>query len=83
MRVNIDRTVEVTDAQRAAIAKDLGQKAVTRAEIQEFIWQHGASWDRPLADPAVPEPEPPAEDLLGSIDPDRNLAAVPDPSDLI
>lgn len=52
MKVGIYETVEVSDEQRAAIAKTLGQKTATRDDMKAYIWEHGAQWAFTLgADP--------------------------------
>lgn len=62
MKVNIDKTIEVSDEQRKAIAAqidDVGSKKrdATRDEMKQFIWNHGENWDLALQSDAVDEPE--------------------------
>lgn len=64
MKVNIYETVEVSDEQRVAIARQLDgdgakKRQATRDEIKEFIWTHGSSWesalDREVDDAPLPD----------------------------
>jgi hypothetical protein len=56
MKVNIDKTLEVTDEQRKQIADFLdgdgatGKRDATRDEMKEFIWQYGARWEDVIND---------------------------------
>jgi hypothetical protein len=60
MKVSIEHTLQVSDEQRQQIAAyidgDGGKKRdATRAEMKEFIWMHGASWDVILRDESAGE----------------------------
>lgn len=75
MKVNIYETVQVSDEQRVAIAREIDgdgakKRQATRDEIKDFIWSEGRNWESSLAsdDDGVPEedgPEVDDEDLLG------------------
>lgn len=61
MKVNIDKTLEVSDEQRKAIARhfdgpDAKKRDATRDEMKEFIWDNGSNWEAVLdgAAPATP-----------------------------
>jgi hypothetical protein len=65
MKVNIDKTLEVSDEQRKQIALNIdGQGAkkrdATRDEMKDFIWRHGVSWEDvlELAEPDDASVEP-------------------------
>lgn len=65
MKVNIDKTVQVSDEQRKQIAAFLGdsgskRRDATRDEVKEFIWRFGSSWESVLAGD-----EDEGEDLIG------------------
>lgn len=71
MKVNIDQTIQVSDEQRQAIARQIDgegakKRDATRDEIKAFIWRHGESWetalDRDVDD--APEPDPELSDLI-------------------
>lgn len=58
MKVNIDKTLEVSDEQRKAIARhfdgpDAKKRDATRDEMKEFIWDNGSNWEAVL-DGATP-----------------------------
>lgn len=58
MKVNIDKTLEVSDEQRKAIALHFDgpgskKRDATRDEMKEFIWDNGSSWEDALANPSV------------------------------
>lgn len=44
VKVGIYESVDVSDEQRKAIAKTLGQKTATRDDLKEFIWKYGQQW---------------------------------------
>jgi hypothetical protein len=44
VKVGIYETVEVSDEQRAEIAKVLGQKTASRDDLKAYIWRHGELW---------------------------------------
>lgn len=49
MKVNIDKTIEVSDEQRVAITELRGgEGTATREEVKEFLWTYGASWEAVL-----------------------------------
>lgn len=53
MKVNIDKTLEVSDEQRKAIALRIDgpgskKRDATRDEMKQFIWTHGANWEGDL-----------------------------------
>jgi hypothetical protein len=65
MKVNIDKTLEVTDEQRkqiAAFLDDEGAKKrdATRDEMKDFIWEHGANWEHVLDGTWTKQDEDPA-----------------------
>lgn len=67
MKVSIEQTVEVTDEQRYELAQVLEHHAgkrrqATRAELKEWIWEHGANWSRDLALAVGVDPNPPEDD---------------------
>lgn len=71
MKVNIYETVEVSDEQRVAIARQLDgddakKRLATRDEIKEFIWLHGQAWDSVLSgsEPAETEADDDGMDLI-------------------
>lgn len=77
MKVNIDKTLQVSDEQRKAIAALLdgeGAKAreATRDEMKDFIWNHGSSWEHVLTNPTdgplYDDDAPVDEDLVGTPD---------------
>ena len=79
MKVNIDKTLEVTDVQRKQIAAALDgegakKRDATRDEMKQFIWVHGASWEHNLkvfsgeAGPAHTEAPAPDETYVGHVD---------------
>lgn len=71
MKVNLYKTVQVSDEQRVQIANVIdgavSRRKATRDELKEFIWDQGELWDETLADkfailsgddaPAEEEPE--------------------------
>lgn len=73
MKVNIYTTVEVSDAQRIAIAAEIDgegakPRSATRDEMKEFVWREGENWaasltteDAAAADGPIEE-EPAAAD---------------------
>lgn len=65
MRVNVDKTVEVSEAERKLIAQKLGRRTADRQAIKDFLWEHGAGWKAALGIGAE-EPAPVEEDLLGT-----------------
>ena len=81
MKVNIDKTIEVTDDQRKKIAQVIhgdpkrpASQWATRDEIKDYLWEHGKDWDIRLADDHADltladqedvEPEDADEDLIG------------------
>lgn len=77
MKVNIDQTIEVSDEQRVAIARQIDgdgakKRDATRNEMKEFIWSHGSNWVESLDVETTPAPttidvthQEPDEDLLG------------------
>ena len=73
MKVNIYETVEVTDEQRVAIARELDgdgakKRQATRDEIKAFIWTEGKNWANVFAPAGAPVEEDEdidGEDLLG------------------
>lgn len=84
IKVNIDKTIEISDAQRKEIAAVLdgpgGKKRdATRDEMKDFLWAHGARWEAVLAGDDEGQPE--VEDLLG--DADDDLLGDVDDEDLI
>lgn len=75
MKVNIDKTLEVTDEQRKEIAAVLDgegakRRDATRDEMKEFIWTHGANWENVLIGSDVDDQSEPDEDLIGGDDSD-------------
>lgn len=54
MRVAIYETVDVSDEERANIAKLLGKKSVTREELKEYVWNFGAGWKMAVVHGVVP-----------------------------
>lgn len=80
MKVNIYETIEVSDAQRVALARQIDgdgakKRQATRDEIKEFVWQHGIRWEDVLEGRENPqsEDEPETdEDLIGD-DEDEDL----------
>lgn len=71
MKVNIYETVQVSDEQRIAIAREIDgdgakKRQATRDEIKDFIWREGSTWATALVDDGPSEPDDePDEDLLG------------------
>lgn len=73
MKVNIYETVQVSDEQRIAIAREIDgdgakKRQATRDEIKDFIWSEGRNWASVLegGEPSNPEDEDDSdEDLLG------------------
>jgi FlaG/FlaF family flagellin (archaellin) len=55
MKVSVEQTVEVSDADRALIAEALGQKTATRQDLKDFLWKHGEDWRSKLT--GLPDPE--------------------------
>lgn len=79
MRVGIYETVEVTDEQRKAIARQIdgdGAKArnATRDEMKAFLWQHGAQWVNALAAEQPDADED--EDLIGGAEDDGDIESL-------
>lgn len=50
MRVGIYETVDVSDEQRALIAKELGQKTASRDDLKAWVWSMGKDWAQVLQD---------------------------------
>jgi hypothetical protein len=81
VKVNIYETVEVSDEQRVALARQIDgdgakKRQATRDEIKAFVWQHGVRWDDVLAGRAEPQGEATEEedeDLLGTFGEDEDL----------
>lgn len=53
MKVNIYETIEISDEQRIALARQLDgegarKRQATRDEIKAFVWRHGSSWELAL-----------------------------------
>lgn len=72
MKVNIYETIEVSDEQRVALAREIDgdgakKRQATRDEIKEFVWTEGRNWAQVLdgSDPSTTEDEDEDEDLLG------------------
>lgn len=68
MKVNIDKTIHVSDLQRKQIAAhydgtDELKRDATRDEVKQFLWSYGAYWDHQL-----PKAEAAADDEPGDDD---------------
>lgn len=85
MKVNVDQTVEFSDAHRKQLATLLGKKEVNRSQIKDFLWQQGARWEaalealKPFSDEDFAEDE---TNVNGVGDEERHLHLVED-EDLI
>lgn len=74
MKVNIYETIEISDEQRVALARqidgeDAKKRQATRDEIKEFVWEQGSDWAEALSDGDT-RPSEPDEDLIGGEDED-------------
>lgn len=70
MKVSIAHTVQVSDAQRYAIAAEIDgagakRRPATREEMKDFIWREGATWPSALLGDAPEPPDPADDDLVG------------------
>lgn len=82
MKINIDKTLQVTDEQRVQIANVLDGKITkrqaTRDEMKDYIWESGRDWAETLSDDfrALSEDsEEGDEDLIGG-DSDDDLVGL-------
>lgn len=71
MKVNIDKTLEVSDEQRKAIALHFDgpgskKRDATRDEMKEFIWDNGSSWEDVLENPSATSVAQPIVPVTGS-----------------
>lgn len=88
MKVNIDKTIEVSDEQRKAIARYIDgpfakKRDATRDEMKTFLWDNGSNWEDVLDGPA---PAPTDETYIGHVDvthDDSDLIGDADGMDLI
>lgn len=68
MKVNIYETVEITDEQRVALAREIDgdgakKRQATRDEIKDFVWTEGRNWASVLDGTNEPEDTEEDDDL--------------------
>ena len=73
MKVNIDKTLEVSDEQRKAIARhydgpDAKKRDATRDEMKEFIWDNGSNWEAVLEGATPASVTGSGAEYLGTVD---------------
>lgn len=93
MKLNIDKTLEVSDLQRVQVAvivdggKTKPKRQATRDELKAFVWKHGEQWEEVIsglyasftAEPQLPASET-EQDLLWE---EEDLLGVDDPNDVL